>query len=443
MLEQAVADGNAVRLAAPREPRAARHGSRRSGRQPVRKMRHRDAGLQLRTLTARIRNAEILHSPFRYDVNAAQLFRMLGNFADKNIEQPILLRRYGTDLLALLPNAHNGDMDAAVEFLRKNGQAKAEKKASRIAAEGVARAAISADGKTACVIEVNSETDFVAKNETFTSFVEAVNAAALASDLQGGKDGEDIEALLAVPFEGATVKDALVEKTATIGEKLSIRRFEKVAGDVAVSYIHGGGRIGVIVAANGASDDAAREALTNIAMQVAAMNPTYISRNDISAEELAKLQEITVDAALNDPASLPKPILNKLIDKAMNSSAWSDEDKAIYEEKKSNMNYLFNFLSKEAAAALAELAMADKDAIVSDKIFKGLADGRVSKQLKEICLLDQTYVKAEDGKQTVAKYLESVNKALTIAKVVRFEVGEGMEKKNEDFAAEVAAQMGN
>ena len=105
LLEQAVADGNAVRLAAPREPRAARHGSRRSGRQPVRKMRHRDAGLQLRTLTARIRNAEILHSPFRYDVNAAQLFRMLGNFADKNIEQPILLRRYGTDLLALLPNA--------------------------------------------------------------------------------------------------------------------------------------------------------------------------------------------------------------------------------------------------------------------------------------------------------------------------------------------------
>ena len=307
-------------------------------------------------------------------------------------------------------NETNGDMDAAVEFLRKNGQAKAEKKASRIAAEGVARAAISADGKTACVIEVNSETDFVAKNETFTSFVEAVNGVALASDLQGGKDGEDIEALLATPFEGATVKEALVEKTATIGEKLSIRRFEKVSGDVAVSYIHGGGRIGVIVAANGASDDAAREALTNIAMQVAAMNPTYISRNDISAEELAKLQEITVDAALNDPASLPKPILNKLIDKAMNSSAWSDEDKAIYEEKKSNMNYLFNFLSKEAAAALAELAMADKDAIVSDKIFKGLADGRVSKQLKEICLLDQTYVKAEDGKQSVGKYVEQVAK---------------------------------
>lgn len=335
----------------------------------------------------------------------------------------------------------NGDMDQAVEFLRKNGQAKAEKKASRIAAEGVARAAVSADGKTACVIEVNSETDFVAKNETFTSFVEAVNAAALASSLQGGKDGEDIEALLDVAFEGATVKDALVEKTATIGEKLSIRRFEKVNGDVTASYIHAGGRIGVLVAATGASDDAAKEALTNIAMQVAAMNPTYISRADISAEELAKLQEITVEAALHDPASLPKPILQKLIDEAKSGSAWSDEDKAIYEEKKSNMNYLFNFLSKEAAAALTELAMADKENIVANKIFKGLADGRVSKQLKEICLMDQTYVKAEDGKQSVAKYLESVNKALTVTKVVRFEVGEGMEKKEENFAEEVAKQM--
>ena len=333
----------------------------------------------------------------------------------------------------------NGDMDAAVEFLRKNGQAKAEKKAGRIAAEGIVKTVVK-DDKVAAIVEVNSETDFVAKNDEFQGFVEAVANQVVDSE------AADLDAFMAEAWEAdttKTVKDALVEKIAVIGENLNIRRFEKVAADngVVVPYIHGGGRIGVIVAANGASDDAAREALTNIAMQVAAMNPTYISRNDICAEELAKLQENTVDAALNDPASLPKPILNKLIDKAMNSSAWSDEDKAIYEEKKSNMNYLFNFLSKEAAAALAELAMADKDAIVSDKIFKGLADGRVSKQLKEICLLDQTYVKAEDGKQTVAKYLESVNKALTIAKVVRFEVGEGMEKKNEDFAAEVAAQM--
>ena len=131
-----------------------------------------------------------------------------------------------------------------------------------------------------------------------------------------------------------------------------------------------------------------------------------------------------------------------MLDKAVNDKKWSDEDIAIYEEKKSNMNYLPNFLSTEAKNTLAELAIADKDAIVGNKIFNGLVEGRISKQVKEISLMDQTYVKAEDGKQSVAKYLESVNKDLKIAKFVRFEVGEGMEKKNEDFAAEVAAQMG-
>ena len=282
-------------------------------------------------------------------------------------------------------NETNGDMDAAVEFLRKNGQAKAEKKASRIAAEGVARAAISADGKTACVIEVNSETDFVAKNETFTSFVEAVNEVALASDLQGGKDGEDIEALLATPFEGATVKEALVEKTATIGEKLSIRRFEKVSGDVAVSYIHGGGRIGVIVAANGASDDAAREALTNIAMQVAAMSPKYTSRAEVSQEYMDHEKEIILAAAKKENPEKPENIIEKMI------------------------------------------------------------IGRLNKELKEICLLDQAYV--QDSDLTVAKYVEKVakenNANVTVKRFVRFETGEGIEKKQEDFAAEVAAQMGN
>ena len=176
-------------------------------------------------------------------------------------------------------------------------------------------------------------------------------------------------------------------------------------------------------------------------MQIAAMNPQYISRADIDQAELDKMREIIVDSSLNDPASLPKPILNALIEKACTEKVWSDEDIAIYEEKKSNMNYLFNFLSKEAAAALANLAMEDKANIVANKIFNGAVEGRVSKQLKEICLLDQTYVKAEDGKQTVAAYLKSVNSALAIKKVVRFEVGEGIEKKQEDFAAEVAAQM--
>ena len=329
----------------------------------------------------------------------------------------------------------NGDMDAAVEVMRKSGAAKMEKKQSRIAAEGIARVAV--NGNVAVVAEVNSETDFVAKNETFQEFVQTVADTALASGLNGGANGEDIDALLATNG----LSELLVEKTATIGEKLSVRRFAKVTGDVVTSYIHGGGRIGVIIAANGATDDAAKEAITNIAMQVAAMNPQYISRNDISDEELAKLREITVDSALNDATTLPKPILNKLIDKAINEKLWSDDDINNFNEHKNNMNYVWNFLSDAAKAKLGELAMADKESIVAEKMFNGLVEGRVSKQLKEICLLDQTYVKAEDGKQSVAKYLESVSKDLTITEMVRFEVGEGMEKKQEDFAAEVAAQM--
>ena len=125
----------------------------------------------------------------------------------------------------------------------------------------------------------------------------------------------------------------------------------------------------------------------------------------------------------------------------MTDNLWSAEDKAIYEEKKSNMNFLFNFLSKEAIATLAQLAMDGKADYVADKIFSGLVEGRISKQIKDICLMDQTYVKAEDGKQTVAQYLKSVSADLKVVKFVRFETGEGMEKKEEDFAAEVAKQM--
>ena len=326
----------------------------------------------------------------------------------------------------------DGNFDEAIEILRKSGAAKVEKKASRIAAEGIAKVAVA--GNTAVVVEVNSETDFVAKNETFQSFVQAVADKALTVDVEAAGDGEDLVTILGMKAE-------LEEKTLTIGEKLSIRRFQKVTGDTVASYIHGGGRIGVLVAANGASDDAAKEALTNVAMQIAAMNPTYISRNDISADELAKLREITIDSSLSDPATLPKALLNGLIEKAYNT-VWSAEDKAAYDEHKTNMQYLFNFLSKEAKAQVVEIAMAEKATIVADKIFSGMAEGRISKQLKEICLLDQTYVKAEDGKQTVAQYLAAVNKALVITKAVRFEVGEGLEKKNEDFAAEVAAQLG-
>ena len=325
----------------------------------------------------------------------------------------------------------DGDMDAAVEVLRKSGAAKMAKKASRIAAEGICRVAV--EGNKAVVVEVNSETDFVANNEVFQNFVQSIADTALASGLNGGKDGEDVATLM----DGGLTEE-FAEKTLKIGEKLSFRRFIKVEGDCIATYIHGGGRIGVLVAADGASDDACKEALENVAMQVAAMNPSYVSREDISADELAKMKEITIESALNDPATLPKPIQAKLFEKAQ--AVWSEEDLAAYEENKTN-KYLFNFLSKEAIATLAQLAMEDKDTYVTDKIFAGLVEGRVSKQIKEVTLMEQPYVKAEDGKQTVKAYLASVNKDLAVKSIVRFEVGEGMEKRNEDFAAEVAAQL--
>ena len=332
----------------------------------------------------------------------------------------------------------DGNIEAAVDYLKEKGLAKAAKKAGRVAAEGLVKIAFSDDHKTAAIVEVNSETDFVSKNEEFVNFVEDLAKLALTAE------SNDIEAFKAMAYEGATVADALTAKIAKIGENMSIRRIEKASGDVLASYVHGGGRIGVIVVGSGEATDAVKEALTNISMQVAAMNPQYVSRDEISAEELAKIREITLESALNDPFSLPKPILNELMDKAV-AGVWSAEDVAILEEKRNdksfNFNYLPNFLSKEAKAQLADLAVADKAAISANKIFLGLVEGRVSKQLKDICLLDQTYVRAEDGKQTVAKYLESVDKNLSLAKVVRFEVGEGIEKKEEDFAAEVAAQL--
>ena len=332
----------------------------------------------------------------------------------------------------------DGNMDAAVEYLKEKGLAKAAKKAGRVAAEGLVKIAFSDDRKTAAIVEVNSETDFVSKNEEFITFVDDLAKLAL------GAESTDIEAFKAMAFEGATVQEVLTAKIAKIGENMSIRRIEKASGDVVASYIHGGGRIGVIVVGTGESTDAVKEALTNIAMQVAAMNPQYVSRDDISADELAEIKKITLESALNDPFSLPKPILNELLEKAT-KGVWSAEDIAILEEKRAdkafNFNYLPNFLSQEAKAKLAELAVAAKAAITENKIFHGLVDGRVSKQLKDICLMDQTYVRAEDGKQTVARYLESVSKDLKIAKVVRFEVGEGIEKKEENFAEEVAKQM--
>ena len=283
-------------------------------------------------------------------------------------------------------NETNGNMDEAVEFLRKNGQAKAEKKASRIAAEGLCTVVMDGD-QTAAVVEVNSETDFVAKNETFQAFVAAVAKQAVASD------AADMDAFMAEKWnedESKTVADALVEKVAVIGENLKIRRFEKVSepNGCVVTYVHGGGRIGVIVdAETSVVNDAVKEGMKNIAMQIAALAPKYVSRDEVSADYIAHEKEILKAQIMNDPKESQKP----------------------------------------------------------EKVINGMIEGRISKELKEICLVDQVYVKAEDGKQTVAKYIDELSKAagapIKVKKFVRFETGEGLEKKNEDFAAEVAAQM--
>ena len=281
----------------------------------------------------------------------------------------------------------NGDMDAAVEYLRKNGQAKAEHKAGRIAAEGLCRVAVK-DDKTAAVVEVNSETDFVAKNADFQAYVEAVAEQAVNSD------AADLDGFLAESWHldtAKTVKDALVDKIAVIGENLKIRRFEKVTADAGcvVTYVHGGGRIGVLVeAATDVVNDAVKEAMTNIAMQVAALAPKYISTADVSEEYKEHEKSIISEQIKNDPKMAGKP----------------------------------------------------------DKVIEGAVNGRLNKELKEVCLLEQVYVKAEDGKQSVAKYIEQVAKEnsanLSIKSFVRFETGEGLEKKEENFAEEVAKQMG-
>lgn len=243
------------------------------------------------------------------------------------------------------------------------------------------------DDKTAAVVEVNSETDFVAKNEDFQAYVAAVAEQAVNSD------AADLDAFLAEPWSAdssKTVKDALVDKVAVIGENLSIRRFEKVVAEngCVVSYVHGGGRIGVLVEAEtNVVNDAVKEALTNLAMQIAALNPKYVSTDEVSEEYKAHEKEILKAQIANDPKMAGKP----------------------------------------------------------ENVIEGAVAGRLAKELKEVCLLEQVYVKAEDGKQTVAKYMEEVAKAnsadLKVKRFVRFETGEGIEKKEENFAEEVAKQM--
>ena len=279
--------------------------------------------------------------------------------------------------------ATDGDMEKAIDFLRENGQMKAMKKADRIAAEGLCLAVVSDDAKKAVVVEVNAETDFVAKNEKFQNFVKVIADQVMATD------AADVEALVATTLpDGQTVQELLVSQIATIGENMKIRRFARVeeANGLVVAYTHMGGKIVVLVdVETDVVNEAVCEMAKNIAMQAAAMRPEYTNRSEVSQEYLEKEKEILLVAAKNEKPNAPEKVIN------------------------------------------------------------GIVMGRLNKELSEICLLDQVYVKAEDGKQTVQKYVDQVAKAngakIAVKKFVRFETGEGLEKKQENFAAEVAAQM--
>jgi len=283
--------------------------------------------------------------------------------------------------------ATDGNMEAAVDFLREKGLATAQKKSSRIAAEGIVATALSDDAKKAVAVEVNAETDFVAKNEKFRSYVAQVAAQALTTK------AADIEAFLAEPWAvdtSKTVKEELAAQIAVIGENMNIRRFRQVTEDngMIASYIHAGGKIGVLVdVQTDVLNDEIKEMAKNVAMQVAALKPIYVNSSDVDEEYKAHEMEIIKTQIENDPKMEGKP----------------------------------------------------------EKVISGAVSGRLNKQLKEICLMDQIYVKSEDGKQTVAAYVAQVAKAnnaqIVIKDFVRFETGEGIEKKNEDFAAEVAKQM--
>ena len=284
--------------------------------------------------------------------------------------------------------ATEGDMDKAVEWLREKGLATAQKKAGRIAAEGLAMVQVSADGKKAVAVEVNSETDFVAKNEKFQAYVAQVAEQAMDTT------AADVDAFLAEPWKFDTTKsvnEALAGQIAVIGENMKIRRFAQVSEDAGfiASYTHMGGKIGVLVdVVTDVVNDAVKEMAKNVAMQVAALKPLYTSDKEVSQEYIAHEKEILLAQIMNDPKESQKP----------------------------------------------------------EKVIQGMIQGRVNKELKEICLLDQVYVKAEDGKQSVAQYVAQVAKEtgakIEIKGFVRFETGEGLEKKEEDFAAEVAKQMG-
>ena len=267
--------------------------------------------------------------------------------------------------------ATDNDLDKAIDWLREKGISKAAKKAHRIAAEGLCD--IVTDGNSALIVEMNSETDFVAKNEKFIEFVREVANSALAAK------AKNTEEALAAKSGNGTVNDLVVGNTATIGEKLSLRRvdlFEKSDNDIFGTYLHMGGKIGVItVLENTDNEEVARD----IAMHIAAINPTYLKESDIPSEEVENERKIQLEATKNDEKLKDKP----------------------------------------------------------ENVLKGIVEGKLNKWKKEICLLDQPFVK--DTSMTVEQYLKNNN--TNVVKYVRYLVGEGLEKRQDDFAQEVYSQV--
>lgn len=283
--------------------------------------------------------------------------------------------------------ATNGNIDEAIEYLRKKGLAGAEKKAGRITAEGLSLTVLSDDFKTGVVVEINSETDFVAKNEKFRSYV--LNVANQALD----SSSNTLDDFLNEKWKAdttKTVKEELSTQISIIGENLTIRRFDKLISPngLVYDYVHAGGKIGVLVAVeSNVVNDAIKEMTKHIAMQVASMRPKFVSSDDIDEEFKKKEREILIEKAKNDPKNAGKP----------------------------------------------------------DNILEKVVEGGLNKELKEVCLYNQTYIMAEDGKETIKDYVDKVAKAnsanIKILKFVRYETGEGIEKKQENFAEEVAKQM--
>ena len=260
--------------------------------------------------------------------------------------------------------------------MREKGLATAAKKAGRIASEGIVKTLV--DGKIGVLVEVNSETDFVAKNEEFLTFVENI-AKTIAKE-----NPADVEALKGMAMVGGegTVGDELTAKIAKIGENMNIRRFARIETDgVVVEYTHAAGKIGVLVEAAAEDSDKTRECLRNVAMQVAALSPKYLAVEDIPQDYRDHEKEILIAQLKNDPKNANKPA----------------------------------------------------------EIIEKMITGRLAKEFKEVCLLEQEYVKAEN-KENVAKYVASVG-GITLKQYVRFETGEGLEKKEDNFAEEVASMM--